>query len=115
MFERILSETITILLIIAGKIGISLQSNWFEPKRPTHPGDIAAHKRRTEHTLGLFAYPIFVSGDYSPMLRNMTEKNVSKPGTILPLFTEYEKFMIKGEFYVLYRKNEIIKQMIKAS
>lgn len=49
------------------------------------------------------------------MLRNMTEKNVSKPGTILPLFTEYEKNMIKGEFYVLYRKNEIVKQMIKAS
>lgn len=86
------------MLIVAGKIGISLQSSWFEPKRPTHPGDIAAHKRRTEQTLGLFAHPIFVSGDYSPMLRNMTEKNVSKPGTILPLFTENEISVIKGEF-----------------
>lgn len=86
------------MLIVAGKIGISLQSSWFEPKRPTHPGDIAAHERRTEHTLGLFAHPIFVSGDYSPMLRNMTEKNVSKPGTILPLFTENEISVIKGEF-----------------
>lgn len=39
----------------------------------------------------------------------MIEKNVFKLGIILFLFIEYEKNMIKGEFYVFYRKNEIIK------
>lgn len=42
------------------------------------------------------------------MFRNMIEKNVFKLGIILFLFIEYEKFMIKGEFYVFYRKNEVI-------
>lgn len=49
-----------------------------------------------EHTLGLFAYPILVSGDYSPYLRNMVEKNLSLAGSIIPLFTDVEKLEIKG-------------------
>lgn len=72
-------------------------------------GDIVVYKWRIEYILGLFVYLIFVSGDYFLMFRNMIEKNVFKLGIILFLFIEYEKNMIKGEFYVFYRKNEIIK------
>ncbi|XP_061162615.1 uncharacterized protein LOC133171833 [Saccostrea echinata] len=81
-----------------GKIGISLKNSWFEPKRPTHPADIDAHRRKMEHTLGLFAYPIFVNGEYSPFLRRMIERNTSKDaaGSILPLFSDAEKMAVKG-------------------
>lgn len=97
-----------ILLIIVGKIGIFLQSSWFELKCLIYLGDIVVYKWRIEYILGLFVYLIFVSGDYFLMFRNMIEKNVFKLGIILFLFIEYEKFVIKGEFYVFYRKNEII-------
>jgi hypothetical protein len=59
-----------------------------------------------EHTLGLFAYPIFVSGDYSPYLRNMVEKNISLAGSIIPLFTDVERAEIKGKY--LYVDNVIL-------
>lgn len=62
-----------------------------------------------EHTIGLFANPIYVSGDYSPMLRNMIQNHDSNRavGSVLPLFTEAEKVEIKGQ-NIFYMSRETV-------
>jgi lactase-phlorizin hydrolase len=73
-------------------VGISLSADWFEPNTPTDPADIAAHKREMEHSLGWFANPIFMDGDYSEFHKTMLQ-NKNSP---LPTFTDYEISRIKG-------------------
>lgn len=62
-----------------------------------------------EHTIGLFANPIYVNGDYSPMLRNMIQNHDSNRavGSVLPLFTEAEKVEIKGQ-NIFYASRETV-------
>ena len=66
-----------------------------------------------EHTIGLFANPIYVSGDYSPMLRDMIQNHDSNRavGSVLPLFTEAEKVEIKGQ-NIFYASRETLLKKI---
>lgn len=73
-------------------MGISLCADWFEPVTPTDPSDIEATNRKMEHSFGWFAHPIFVNGDYSQLLKSMSEKK----NTTIPKFTDYESTLIKG-------------------
>ena len=73
-------------------MGLSLRADWFEPYTPTDPADIEAAKREMEHSLGWFANPILVDGDYSAFHRTMLQKK----NKTLPQFTDYEATWIRG-------------------
>ncbi|GMH42845.1 hypothetical protein BSKO_10764 [Bryopsis sp. KO-2023] len=76
----------------AGKIGITLNSDWFEPLPSNDPTSYdlnqdAAERGRLFH-LGWFADPIYL-GDYPKEMRDLV-------GERLPQFSAEEKAMLKG-------------------
>jgi len=72
-----------------GKIGISNNCDWREPKTGKHK-DIAAAERAVEFQLGWFSDPIFgKTGDYPPAMRRLY-------GARLPNFTAKERRLLKG-------------------
>ncbi len=86
--------------IQGGKVGIALNSDWAEPMDPSKPEDIAAADRYLQFMLGWFAHPIFVDGDYPPILKVQVEKKrnecpLSEPAR-LPIFTPEESQKIRG-------------------
>nr|XP_022342919.1 uncharacterized protein LOC111136393 isoform X1 [Crassostrea virginica] len=74
-----------------GFVGLSLRADWFEPYTPTDPADIEAAKREMGHSLGWFANPILVDGDYSAFHRTMLQKK----NKTIPQFTDYEATWIR--------------------
>ncbi|XP_061697300.1 lactase/phlorizin hydrolase-like isoform X3 [Syngnathoides biaculeatus] len=83
-----------------GKVGIALNSDWAEPLDPSRPEDVVAAYRSIQFTLGWFAHPIFVDGDYPATLKSQIDKKNklcphSKPA-ILPRFTPKESQRING-------------------
>ncbi|XP_057712087.1 cytosolic beta-glucosidase [Corythoichthys intestinalis] len=52
-----------------GAVSLALNSDWFEPLRPNHDADVAAVDRSLAFTLGWFAWPLFVTGDYPHTMR----------------------------------------------
>ncbi|XP_075037503.1 lactase/phlorizin hydrolase-like [Mixophyes fleayi] len=82
-----------------GQVGISLNSDWAEPKTPTDPEDVSAAERYLHFMLGWFAHPILVNGDYPEVLKaQVQQKHDQCPSTVaqLPTFTEAEKTYIQG-------------------
>lgn len=71
-----------------GKIGITLNTMWAEPKDPNDPNSVAAARRDMEFELGWFADPIW-KGDYPACMRETVKDR-------LPTFTEEEKMLLKG-------------------
>ena len=47
-----------------GKVGISLNINWAEPRDPASSEDIQSQETYMQFNLGWFAHPIFVDGKY---------------------------------------------------
>ena len=47
-----------------GLVSITLNTDYFAPKDPSDPQHVAAAERAQEFSLGWFANPIFVNGDY---------------------------------------------------
>nr|XP_061799755.1 lactase/phlorizin hydrolase-like [Nerophis lumbriciformis] len=101
-----------------GKVGVALNSDWVEPSDPTRPEDVLAAHRSLELTLGWFAHPIFVDGDYPAILKSQIEKKNkecphAKPA-ILPGFTIQESQRINGtaDFFGL---NYYTSRLIKSS
>ncbi len=68
-----------------GKIGITLNSDWAQPKGP---GGKQAAERDMQFSLGWFADPVYF-GDYPAVMREAAGKR-------LPTFTDDEKVMLKG-------------------
>ncbi|MEE6472490.1 hypothetical protein FKM82_009623 [Ascaphus truei] len=83
-----------------GKISIALQADWVEPASPFSYNDKATSKRILEFDIGWLADPIFLSGDYPPVMRDwLTQRNsLDLFDFHLPYFTEDEKEMIRGTF-----------------
>ncbi|KFQ39625.1 Lactase-phlorizin hydrolase, partial [Mesitornis unicolor] len=82
-----------------GKVGLVLNSDWAEPKTPANSEDVRAAERYLQFMLGWFAHPIFVNGDYPYILKaQIQEVNQQCSTTVaqLPLFTEEEKYWVKG-------------------
>lgn len=71
-----------------GKIGITNNCDWRAPLTDS-PADQAAAQRAVEFFLGWFADPIFKSGDYPPVMRELV-------GDRLPVFTPEESTALLG-------------------
>ncbi|XP_064182876.1 lactase/phlorizin hydrolase [Anguilla rostrata] len=84
-----------------GKVGIALNSDWAEPLASSSPAqDVEAAERYLQFMLGWFAHPIFVDGDYPPLLKSQIGAKQSEcPGAepaVLPVFTDAERKRIQG-------------------
>lgn len=69
------------------QIGITLNGEWCEPT--TEVEDNAACMRYLDFTIGWFAEPIFLTGDYPRLMRERVRER-------LPTFTEEERNDLKG-------------------
>ncbi|RVE57842.1 hypothetical protein OJAV_G00203320 [Oryzias javanicus] len=81
-----------------GRISITLNSDWAQPRNPHKQEDIDAAKRYMDFFLGWFANPIFV-GDYNePMKRIIRERSLANglDKSRLPEFTPAEIERIRG-------------------
>nr|XP_026496812.1 myrosinase 1-like [Vanessa tameamea] len=83
-----------------GKIGITLDAFWAEPKDSNKKEDHEAAERYLQMHLGLYAHPIYsTEGDYPPMIRERID-NMSQhqgyPRSRLPNFTPEEVEMVRG-------------------
>lgn len=82
-----------------GKVGITLNVWWSEPKDWLNPDDVEASERLMEFRLGVFANPIFGNGDYPALLKALFAKKAKELGlTQSPLqqFTKEEILLNRG-------------------
>ncbi|XP_015240203.1 PREDICTED: lactase-phlorizin hydrolase [Cyprinodon variegatus] len=81
-----------------GKISITINSDWSEPRNPYKQEDIDAARRVIQFYIGWFAHPIF-NGDYSEMMKTIIRERSLAAGLAksrLPEFTPEEIKRIKG-------------------
>ncbi|XP_064642636.1 lactase/phlorizin hydrolase-like isoform X2 [Lineus longissimus] len=81
-----------------GKCGITLDSDYFQPKDPSNPADVEAAEVAQQFKLGWFANPIF-NGDYPEVMREKVYNKSMAQGlsvSRLPTFNQTEIDMIKG-------------------
>ena len=58
---------------LEGVVGISLNSNWYEPADSSNLSHIKAAEIQIQFTLGWFANPIFIDGKYPQAMRDMVK------------------------------------------
>ncbi|XP_061921927.1 cytosolic beta-glucosidase [Entelurus aequoreus] len=77
-----------------GMVSLAINSDWLEPLRPDCADDVAASHRCLAFTLGWFAWPLFVTGDYPETMRSAIDAQSCKAGyngeSRLPTFSEHE-------------------------
>lgn len=81
-------------MIFSGKIGITLNCDWAEPLDPILQTDIDASDRGLLTFMGWFANPIYLDGDYPPIMRELVDNASIAEGrstSRLPAFTPQEK------------------------
>ncbi|XP_069134731.1 LOW QUALITY PROTEIN: lactase/phlorizin hydrolase-like [Argopecten irradians] len=82
-----------------GSVGIVLHVKWAEPKQTFNPFDVLASERYLDFNLGWFADPIFLTGQYPPVMKAqiaMKSKHQNLTNSRLPEFTTMEQKMIQG-------------------
>ncbi|KAM9835298.1 cytosolic beta-glucosidase isoform 3-T3 [Syngnathus typhle] len=89
-----------------GAVSLAINSDWFEPFRPEHAADVAASDRSLAFTLGWFAWPLFVTGDYPDVMRAAIDAQSSNLGydgsPRLPAFSEDEPSALgTADFFAL--------------
>uniref|UniRef100_A0A3B4A4Y9 Uncharacterized protein n=1 Tax=Periophthalmus magnuspinnatus TaxID=409849 RepID=A0A3B4A4Y9_9GOBI len=89
-----------------GLVSLALNSDWLEPLDPDCAEDIAATQRDIAFTLGWFAWPVFVTGDYPEVMRTFIEANSQKHGytgeSRLPFFSKDEPAILgTADFFAL--------------
>ena len=75
------------------------------PKDANSPDDVEAVKLAHQFNAGWFGHPIFIDGDYPPIMKEKIGEISKKEGrekSRLPEFTEEEKKFIKGKFFILF-------------
>uniref|UniRef100_H2YTH3 beta-glucosidase n=1 Tax=Ciona savignyi TaxID=51511 RepID=H2YTH3_CIOSA len=77
-----------------GRIGMTMSTEWAEPKDPNNPSDVEAADRFLQSILGWFAHPIFKNGDYPEVVKKQV--NERRTQSRLPVFTDAEKVEIAG-------------------
>uniref|UniRef100_H2YTH6 beta-glucosidase n=1 Tax=Ciona savignyi TaxID=51511 RepID=H2YTH6_CIOSA len=70
-----------------GGIGMTMSTEWAEPKDPNNPSDVEAADRFLQSILGWFAHPIFKNGDYPEVVKKQVNERI---------FTDAEKVEIAG-------------------
>jgi len=81
----------------AGKVGITLNVNWGEPRDASNDDDLIASDNFMQFQLGWYAHPIFVDGKYPEVMRSkIDDKSEAQgfPESRLPQFTAEESAMI---------------------
>lgn len=85
----------------AGKIGITLNFAWHEPKNLNNPNDLVASEIGNQFELGQYANPVYVNGDYPDVMKykiGNKSLHLNYSRSRLPEFTDHEKNFIKGKF-----------------
>ncbi|XP_071507223.1 lactase/phlorizin hydrolase-like [Diadema antillarum] len=84
--------------IQGGEIGITLNSDFYEPFNRSVPSHVEAADRAFQFYLGWFAHPIFLNGDYPEVMKyKVAQKSAFQlqfNESRLPVFTEEEKAYI---------------------
>ncbi|XP_051565152.1 lactase/phlorizin hydrolase-like [Myxocyprinus asiaticus] len=81
-----------------GIVGITINSDWAEPRNPYKQEDVDAAIRIIQFQIGWFAHPVF-NGDYSDLMKNIIRERslaAGLPESRLPEFTPAEVARIKG-------------------
>ncbi|KAG1945169.1 lactase-phlorizin hydrolase-like isoform X1 [Pimephales promelas] len=81
-----------------GIIGITINSDWAEPRNPYKQEDVDAAVRVVQFQIGWFAHPVF-NGDYSDLMKDIIRERslaAGRPQSRLPEFTPAEVARIKG-------------------
>lgn len=89
-----------ICFYLLGKCGITLNSDWKQPKNMSSASDRAAAERAMQFFLGWYAHPIYVNGDYPAVMKQQVAIKSLREGLVqsrLPVFTEKEKKFIFSE------------------
>ncbi|PHH66473.1 hypothetical protein CDD81_6948 [Ophiocordyceps australis] len=89
-----------------GKIGISLNGDYYDPWDPSDPRDWAAAEQRMQFHIGWFAHPIFLKQDYPPCMR-------SQLGDRLPRFTPRDVSILKQAETDFYGMNYYTSQFAR--
>lgn len=89
-----------------GEVSLAINSDWLEPLRAGCGEDIAATERHLAFTLGWFAWPVFVTGDYPEIMRRsidaQSEKQAYDGGSRLPSFSKEEPAVLgTADFFAL--------------
>lgn len=89
-----------------GAVSLAINSDWLEPSRAGCAEDIAATERRRAFTLGWFAWPVFVTGDYPEAMRSAIDAQSEKlgfgGGSRLPSFSGDEPAVLgAADFFAL--------------
>ena len=90
---------IIFFFVAIGEIGITLNGGFSEPFDPEDPTHVEAAERKMQFNFGWFANPIFGSGDYPQVMRDMVAAKSAAQGypqSRLPEFTEEEIESLKG-------------------
>lgn len=84
--------------ITGGKLGITLNTNWFEPLDENDPSHVSIAEQSQQFRLGFWASPIF-KGDFPDIVKDIIGNRSQAQGfanSRLPPFSNEEKDMIKG-------------------
>lgn len=89
-----------------GAVSLAINSDWLEPLRAGCPEDIAATERSLAFSLGWFAWPVFVTGDYPEIMRSAIDARSKKAGfdgsSRLPSFSKDEPAILgTADFFAL--------------
>uniref|UniRef100_A0A3P9KZH9 Glucosidase, beta, acid 3 (gene/pseudogene) n=1 Tax=Oryzias latipes TaxID=8090 RepID=A0A3P9KZH9_ORYLA len=89
-----------------GAVSLALNSDWFEPLDGDCSEDAAAAERELSFTLGWFAWPVFVTGDYPEMMKYAIDAQSSRLGyagaSRLPKFSEDDPAVLgTADFFAL--------------
>ena len=81
-----------------GKLGITLNTDWFEPLDENNPAHVSIAEQSQQFRLGFWASPIF-KGDFPEIVRDIIGNRSLAQGfesSRLPIFSIEEKAMLKG-------------------
>lgn len=98
-----------------GAVSLAINSDWFEPSTAGCAEDISATERCFAFTLGWFAWPVFVTGDYPEVMRSAIDAQSEKLGfrgsSRLPCFSKDEPAILgTADFFAL---NYYTSRMVK--
>jgi len=88
---------------LSGKIGITVNVSWSEPKDASNSDDVEAAERALQMTTGWFCNPIFGNGDYPDVMKTRlaeAAKILQLEHSLLPEFSEEDKRYNRGKLAV---------------